>query len=216
MRGIRLGIPRPYFFDRLQPDVASAVEAAIALLADLGAEVIETPWSEARVASAAGFVIVRPEMAAVHAETLRSVPERFGPVLRARLEAFSLFPARGYLRARQARSAVRRAMSELFVAHRLDALVTPTVMATATPVGQTTIALPDGEEPVHAGFTHLTMPFNTTGQPALSFPVGSMAPVCQSGCSWWERHEPTRTCAASAGCMSRPPAGVGAVPHFKG
>jgi aspartyl-tRNA(Asn)/glutamyl-tRNA(Gln) amidotransferase subunit A len=172
VRGIRLGIPRPYFFDRLQPDVARAVEAAIALLADLGAEVIETPWSEARVASAAGFVIVRPEMAAVHTETLRGVPERYGPVLRARLEAFSLFPAKGYLRARQARSAVRRAMSELFVAHRLDALVTPTVVATATPVDQTTITLPDGEEPVHAGFTRLTMPFNTTGQPALSVPCG--------------------------------------------
>lgn len=172
LRGIRLGVPRAYFFDRLQTDVEAAVEAAIVLLADLGAEVIDTPWPEARAASAAGFVIVRPEMAAVHAETLRALPERFGPVLRARLEAFSLFPARGYLRARQARSAVRRVMAELFVAHRLDALVMPTVAATATPAGQMTIAFPDGEEPIHAGFTRLTMPFNATGQPALSVPCG--------------------------------------------
>jgi hypothetical protein len=42
-----------------------------------------------------------------------------------------------------------------------------------------------------------------------------MALVYQSGCSWWERHEPTRTFAASAGCMSRPPAGMGAVLQSK-
>jgi aspartyl-tRNA(Asn)/glutamyl-tRNA(Gln) amidotransferase subunit A len=172
LRGVRLGIPRPYFFDRLQDDVRTAVAAAMTVLTDIGAELIETAWQEASAAAAAGFVIVRPEMAAIHAETLRAVPERYGPVLRTRLEAFSLFPARGYLHARQARAAVRAAMADLFRTHNLDALVVPTVAATATPVSQMTIAYSDGEEPVHAGFTRLTMPFNTTGQPSISVPCG--------------------------------------------
>jgi aspartyl-tRNA(Asn)/glutamyl-tRNA(Gln) amidotransferase subunit A len=172
LRGVRLGVARPYFFERLQPAVAAAVEAALVLLRELGAEVVETSWPEAAAASAAGFVVVRPEMAAIHAETLRTMPERYGPVLRSRLEAFSLFPARGYLRARQARSAVRQAMGELFAVHRLDALITPTVAATATRAEAMTIVFADGEELVHAGFTRLTMPFNATGQPALSVPCG--------------------------------------------
>ena len=133
---------------------------------------IDTAWQEASAASAAGFVVVRPEMAAVHAEALRTVPERFGPVLRSRLEAFSLFPARGYFKAQRARSAVRSTIAALFAAHQLNALVTPTAPATASPVDQTLIAYADGEEPVHAGFTRLTMPFNATGQPALSLPCG--------------------------------------------
>ncbi|MFN8591921.1 MAG: amidase [Thermomicrobiales bacterium] len=172
LQGVRLGVSRPYFTERLQPDVAAAFEAALGRLRDLGAEIIETPWPDASAASAAGFVVVRPEMAAIHAATLRAMPERYGPVLRARLEAFSLFPAGGYLRGRQARSAVRRSIGDLFARHRLDAFVTPTVAATATRADATTIAFPDGEEPVHAGFTRLTMPFNATGQLAISVPCG--------------------------------------------
>jgi aspartyl-tRNA(Asn)/glutamyl-tRNA(Gln) amidotransferase subunit A len=172
LRGVRLGVPRPYFFARLQTDVEAAVETALDALSELGAEIVDVDWKEAGAATAAGFVVVRPEMAAIHAGTLRAMPERYGPVLRSRLEAFSLFPARGYLRARQARSAVRAAVAALFTTHRLDALVTPTTGATATPVGEMAIRYPDGEEPVHAGFTRLTMPFNATGQPALSVPCG--------------------------------------------
>ena len=143
LRGMRLGIPRPYFFDRVQPDVAAAVEAAIGLLADLGAEVMETPWPEARAASAAGFVLVRPRWPP-------STPRRCGHAGAIRAGAtrsprgvFTL-PGQGYLRAGQARTAVRRTMADLFLAHRLDALVMPTVAATATPADRMMIAYRTG------------------------------------------------------------------------
>ncbi|HEU0116004.1 MAG TPA: amidase, partial [Thermomicrobiales bacterium] len=172
LRGVRIGRPRSYFFDRVQPDVAAAVEQAIRVLGDCGATVVDVDWPEAAAAAAAGFVVCRPELAVVHEQTLRTTPERFGPVLRARLEAFSLFPAAAYLRGRRAQIAVQRSIASVFRQHRLVALVTPTVPATATSVDAATIAYPDGAEPVHSGFTRLTMPFNATGQPALSIPVG--------------------------------------------
>ena len=154
------------------PDVAEALQRAMAALAALGAEVIDVAWDEAALAAAAGFAICRPELAAVHEQSLRATPERFNPVLRARLEAFSLAPARDYVRARRARTALRRSMARLYHEHGLSALLLPTTPATATLVDAAAIVYGDGEEAVHSGFTRNTMPFNTTGQPALSLPGG--------------------------------------------
>jgi aspartyl-tRNA(Asn)/glutamyl-tRNA(Gln) amidotransferase subunit A len=172
MAGVRLGVARSYFCDRLQPDVRTAIEQALVTFSGLGAEITEVAWPHAPLAAAAGFVICRPEVAAVHEPTLRAAPERLDPVLRARLEAFSLLPGRDYLRARRARAVIRQSVADLFRQHRLTALVTPTTPATATISGMPAIVYAESEEPVHAGFTRCTMPFNTTGQPALSLPCG--------------------------------------------
>ncbi len=172
LAGVRLGVPRRYFFDRLQPDLTAAIERAITTFADLGAEIVEVDWADAEAASAAGFVICRPELAAVHEQTLRAMPERFNPLLRSRLEAFSLLPGREYVRARRARSVLRRSMADLYRRHDLAALITPTTTATATDADALTVTYPDGEDPVHAALTRCTMPFNTTVQPALSMPCG--------------------------------------------
>lgn len=172
LAGVRLGVPRRYFYGRLQPDVAAAVEQAIATFAELGAQIVEVDWADAEAAVAAGFVICRPELAAVHEQTLRAAPERFGALFRSRLEAFSLLPGREYVRALRARAVVRRSIADLYRRHDLAALIAPTTAATAPAVDAATVSYPDGKEPVHAALTRGTIPFNTTGQPALSIPCG--------------------------------------------
>jgi aspartyl-tRNA(Asn)/glutamyl-tRNA(Gln) amidotransferase subunit A len=172
LAGARIAVPVPYFLDRLQPGVRDAFALALDVMRGAGAQITETEWPEARAAMAAGFLIVRPEMALVHARTLREFPERFGLVLRSRLEAFSLFPARGYLRAQTARAAVRDRLLRRFDDEEFDLLALPTVVASATLAEATMVQLPDGDEPIHAGFTKLTMPFNTVGLPAVSVPCG--------------------------------------------
>ena len=173
LHGLRIGILRPFFLDRLQPDIAAAMETAYRLLSDLGADLIETPWQEARIARAASFVINRVEVCEVHTGTIRETPELFGEELRLRLESNSLYPATGYIRALRARGIAQRSMAELFRLHELDAVLAPTSSGTAAPADDLNIHYADGStETVHIAYTRLTMPFNATGQPVLSVPCG--------------------------------------------
>jgi aspartyl-tRNA(Asn)/glutamyl-tRNA(Gln) amidotransferase subunit A len=168
---LRLGIPRPHFFDRLQDDVAETIESIIDRLRRHGIEVVDAPWDEAGVARACSFIINRVETSAVHVRHLPSHGDRYGDELRRRIEANALFPATGYVKAMQARTVIKRSVARLFEEHDLDALLTPTAPGTAAPAEHTFVQYADGtEEHVSLAYTRLTMPFNVTGQPALSIP----------------------------------------------
>jgi aspartyl-tRNA(Asn)/glutamyl-tRNA(Gln) amidotransferase subunit A len=216
LKGVRIGVPRPFFFNRLQPFVAKAINDALDLARELGAEVIETTWADAPIARATGMVINRIETVDVHADGIRTHPELYGQELRERVQATMLFPRSEYLRAQRAREYVKRSIARLYAEHRLDVLLTPTMPATAVPADDLFARYPDGSsEPVTLAYTRLTSPFNATGQPALTIPVAldpdglpvgaqlvgkpfGEADLCRIGCAlegaidWRNQHSPMR------------------------
>ncbi len=172
---IRIGVPRPFFFEWLQPDVRTAVDEAIETLAARGLSIIETPWLDGAAARACAFIINRVETAAVHEQVAVDQPDRFaryGPDLRLRIAAGRSIPSSLYLRAVRARNVVRDSMASLFDAHTIDALLVPALPTTALVADNLVIQNTGLEESVGAGWTRLTMPFNATGQPVLSLPCG--------------------------------------------
>jgi Asp-tRNA(Asn)/Glu-tRNA(Gln) amidotransferase A subunit family amidase len=56
--------------------------------------------------------------------------------------------------------------------HRLDAVMVPTVPATAPRSGGPVLYADGSEEEVGAAMTRLTQPWNATGQPVISVPNG--------------------------------------------
>jgi len=172
--GVRLGVPASFFTGRVQPDVLAAYQAAVSILGNLGAEVIEVDWTEAPSARAVGAIINRVETSAVHHDHIRDEEAGLlGRDLRLRAEAGSLLPADLHLRASIAREKVRDSMAMVFARHRLDAIVTPTTPGVAPRVDHLAVEYADGsEEPVGFALTRLTMPFNATGQPVISLPCG--------------------------------------------
>ncbi|HZR98603.1 MAG TPA: amidase [Chloroflexota bacterium] len=171
--GLRLGVPRPYFFDQLDAEVAATVETAIGVLRDLGASVEEVAFERAAWAPALFPLISRPEAASYQEELLRTRPDDYGDV-RVQVELGKLVLATDYLRAQRLRTAMRQELEGLFT--RVDALVMPTTRTVAHPIGQpfTEVAGRPVPNTSHL-WVGLTVPFDLTGTPAVSVPCGFAA-----------------------------------------
>jgi aspartyl-tRNA(Asn)/glutamyl-tRNA(Gln) amidotransferase subunit A len=174
-RPCRIGIPRSFFFDSLQPDVRAAVGVAIDKVRDAGVTIIDTPWPDAAAARACGFIINRVETAAVHERAAIEDPSRFsqyGKDLRLRVGAGRTVPAAVYLKATRARGVLRDSMARLFAQYAIDALLVPTLPTAAIDADRLVIEGTGLDESVGVAWTRLTMPFNATGQPVLAIPCG--------------------------------------------
>src|SRR5262249_61328213 len=78
--GVKIGVPRNYFFDGVDPEVGRAFEDAIGTLRELGAEV-----RDVQIPSMAGapsfLLILMAEAYAYHERDLCEHPELYGEVL---------------------------------------------------------------------------------------------------------------------------------------
>ncbi|MEV0674934.1 amidase [Actinosynnema sp. NPDC050436] len=171
LTGLRVGVPRDYYSERVDPEVADAVGRAVTRLAGLGAVLVDVDIPLARYVQAAHWGLMVPEATAYHEQWLRSTPELYSPGVRLLLEAGELLSAVDYLRAQRARTLMRRAWARLF--DDVDLVAAPTVTCTAVRADQPTVTWPDGSvEDVAATYVRFSSPANVVGVPALSLPVG--------------------------------------------
>ncbi|WP_438489846.1 amidase [Streptomyces sp. S186] len=171
LTGLRIGVPRNYYFDRVATDVEVVVRRAIERLEALGARLVEVEIPMTRYIQATQWGLMVPEATAYHERTLRTTPDRYTDDVRVLLEAGELLGAGDYLRAQRARTLMRQAWARLF--DEVDVIAAPTVPTVATPTGQDTLTWPDGTvESVSDAYVRLSAPANITGVPSLSLPVG--------------------------------------------
>lgn len=170
VKGIRLGVPKEFFWDDVDRQVTEVVRKAIAVLTGLGASVREVSWPTAAEAKALSFLIMGAESFSVHERWLKERPEDYGPDVRQRLAQGATILAADYLRAQRLRRWFIESLDAVFA--DCDALLTPTVAVAAPPLEEATLQWASGAETLTAAFPRLTRAFNLTGTPALSVPCG--------------------------------------------
>ena len=164
--GVKLGLPRHYFFDpdpSVNREIVAAVETAVSVLEDLGAHVEEVSLPSLEHVRAANSVIMVSEAYAYHEPNLKARPLDFGEIVRGRFRVGALMSAADYLQAQRVRTLARREFAE--VLKDVDLLVTPTMTQPA--------AAFEGYDPASTvRGRSFTAPFNVTGLPAISVPCG--------------------------------------------
>ena len=165
-----LGVPLPYFFDKLDDDVARLFADARAALERAGHSFSEVAIAHAERTADVYLHIVLPEAAWYHAPLLREHAGKYSPGVRLRLEMGRYILAEDYVRAMHARTILRRAVDRAL--EGLDALALPALAIPAPPLGAASVAVGTGTEPVRAIMLRLTQLFNITGHPAIAIPCG--------------------------------------------
>jgi aspartyl-tRNA(Asn)/glutamyl-tRNA(Gln) amidotransferase subunit A len=170
LHGLRLAVPRPYFCDLLDDDVRVQFEAALERLRRAGVHVDDIEIRDTALVGPVYLHIVLADAAAYHASALESMPDRYTPGVRARLELGRYVLAEDYVRALAGREVLRREVDAALAQH--DALALPALPIPAPVIGSPTVQIGSSSEPVRNVMLRLTQPFNVTGHPAIAMPAG--------------------------------------------
>ncbi|MDO5535274.1 MAG: amidase [Propionibacteriaceae bacterium] len=183
---LSIGVLRGYFSDLITPEVREAFEHMLDRLVEAGVELSEVELPMARHAPAAQLMTLSVEALRSNLVTLRERADRLPADVRIRLEAGLGRDEAGYEIAQQWRAGWRKELARALDRHHV--LLSPTVLAPPPRLDEEVLAV-DGQE-LEAQFaaTRLTMPFNLSGNPALTIPFRRDAGALAIGLQIVGRH----------------------------
>ena len=166
IRGLRVGIVEDFTFRNVNPEVAQAVQAAIDMLANLGAHIktVRIPLLSGKIDFRYPLTILLYEFNQIFGDTYRAEPNKdlFGPVVQANIAQGEQLTQEIYDAALDRRPGEIDEIRQVF--REVDAFITPTHPIVAPPLTVNA----EGD----ASVRQFTVPISYTGFPAISIPCG--------------------------------------------
>lgn len=171
-RGTRLGWPRDFFFDQVDGEVRSAIEAAARKFQNLGAriETMDLPYLKDSVEPATLIAIAEARHFHESQGFFPARASQYGDDVRKRLEQGADVRAADYLAAFEARERITQEFDRAL--QKVDAILAPTVPVGAPKIGEQVVHIAGEEETVRSALIRLNRPANFVGNPAISLPCG--------------------------------------------
>ena len=189
LKGLKIGLPKEYFIDGLDPDVQKTMDAAIATCRQLGAEFVDISLPHTDYAVASYYLIATAEASsnlarydgvrfghrADNAEGLREMyalsrSQGFGSEVKRRIMLGTYALSSGYydayyLKAQKVRTLIMRDFIQAF--ENVDLMLTPVAPTPAFKIGEKV------NDPLQMYLSDIfTIPVNLAGTCAMSIPAG--------------------------------------------
>lgn len=165
LKGTRVGVIRHFHTQDLDcdPEISSGIENALHLLDSLGAAIEDVETAPLGEFATLNRIILSAEAYAIHENWLRDRPQDYASNTRERIMPGAFISAASYINSTRFRLKMARLLDSLF--ERVDVLVTVNTAVMAH--------LIDDEEARDRNHgQNAWSPFNLTGNPALSIPIG--------------------------------------------
>jgi aspartyl-tRNA(Asn)/glutamyl-tRNA(Gln) amidotransferase subunit A len=168
VKGLRIGVIRHFYMRDMEgdPEMVAAIEAGLKVLAGLGAKVQEVQTAPLSEYAACNRTLLSSEAYAIHEKWLQERPQDYASLTRERFMSGAFVRAADYINATRVRLKMATAFHALF--SDIDVVVTASAMDPAC-------RMDDAEALDRTYARQARSPFNVTGSPALSVPVGFSA-----------------------------------------
>ncbi len=188
VEGLRIGIPKEYFIDGLDPEVEAAVREATAMYEKLGAKVKEISLPHTKYAVSVYYIVATAEASSNLARFdgvqygyrhpskdlvemyMNTRSQGFGEEVKRRVLLGTFVLSAGYydayyLKAQKVRTLIKKDFDEAF--KEVDVIISPTAPTTAFKLNE------KKEDPLSMYLSDIyTIPSNLAGVPSISIPCG--------------------------------------------
>jgi len=196
VRGLRVGVPDSFYFERADPEILAASEAVLRYLEASGARLQTVSMPSMEHVRTVSLVVQMPEALSFHSRYLEQRGDLYSRDFRAGLALGQCLLAEHYVRAKRFVELYRRQTNALF--EEVEVLVTPASPVVAPKLGTVKVKVDGVEEAVGNAVTRFTTFFNMTGHPAITLSVGLHSEGLPLGVQIVARHFDEETLFAAA------------------